>query len=138
MKTNSELQSELDSALRAVTSLAAQRNDLATLVKRLVREIRLVNRTDALDRGAMDYLVRNHLDGDPMRGATTVENPVANICDMVDSSPKSAADHADDLETMVSVLKNHRDQVRWEKREKLAHALDAGLIAIAAMREGAK
>ena len=67
MKTNSELQAELDSALRAVTSLAAQRNDLATLVKRLVREIRLVNRTDALAYVAMDYLVRNHLDGDPMR-----------------------------------------------------------------------
>ena len=47
----------------------AHRNELSTLVKRLVREARRARPSDPLSYLAVDYLVRNKLHGEPMRTA---------------------------------------------------------------------
>jgi len=61
-----------DRAERAEAELAterAHRNELSTLVKRLVREARRARPSDPLSYLAVDYLVRNKLHGEPMRPA---------------------------------------------------------------------
>ena len=61
-----------DRAERAEAELAterAHRNELSTLVKRLVREARRARPSDPLSFIAVDYLVRNKLHGEPMRTA---------------------------------------------------------------------
>lgn len=68
--TISSLLAERDQLRYHVSEEQKHRLELATLVKRMIVAIRKKNRNDSLSYLAMDYLVRNHLDGETMRDQT--------------------------------------------------------------------
>ena len=63
---DSLMSAKLDAEAELATELT-HRVELTTFVKRMVVAIRKGNRNDSLSYLVMDYLVRNKLDGEPMR-----------------------------------------------------------------------
>lgn len=76
-RTAEELRSSIIKSVKTSFALAGQVNDLAMLTRRLIHALNHANPNNAIARKAADYLLRNGLQGSPLRAEDVLRGDAA-------------------------------------------------------------